>query len=688
MAYNVIRKQGEKTKAPVQKAGGNEKVLALLQQIGERLISSEKERIQVQETLDEYREMFADLEDKAMLTEKAYITVQNQITKREALEQKILARQEALQKGLEEKMEKIERAAALADRFDELLARQERLARRLEKMGKERLLLTKKLDRIEESVTETQDVIHDNARWMLAGKKPANESVRDEEGAPAMPMSLRQDRAEKNNEDLPWWGAASFQLQAAAMVVIILFAGALGWGMTALYNKGALSVEPLKTQWAALMGSLAEESYKDHATYNNDTAVADAGPLDSELKAPIDITSGRMAGVKPAVGSDLSGEADKASDALEMSDEARLAAFEENPAALAEKLNAIAPESLPDDQVFAPGDAAESAPLLQAIPDSVFAGVPLFLASQQSKKPLDERLNRDEALPDIVRPVEDKAFEGVAAAQHDLGAIYTAGHAEVPVDYMKAAAWFREAGLQGVANARYNLGVLYHQGLGVPQDVNTAMNWYRAAAYLGHPEAQYNLGIAYIEGIGADYDPALAALFFERAAQGGIMEAAYNLGLIFENGLLGEPNQKEALRWYQKAADEGSAEAQKALEQLSAVTGALNTTASTATAAHIQASPLTENDALPNGDNVAQGRPADIQASRAIIAQVQEQLVRQGLYPGPADGLLGPVTVDAIRSYQKRYQLAQTGEASQALLVHMLTSGLDVADGDVGSREE
>ena len=182
--------------------------------------------------------------------------------------------------------------------------------------------------------------------------------------------------------------------------------------------------------------------------------------------------------------------------------------------------------------------------------------------------PPTERIEPDTTLPKIAQDIEARGFEGDAEAQHDLAAIYTAGHAGVKTNYARAAEWFTEAAYNNVANAQYNLGVLYHQGLGVQADTQKAIQLYRVAASNGHPEAQYNLGIAHIEGVGADYSPRLATRYFEKAASGGIVEAAYNLGLIQENGLVGEANPDEAIFWYKTAADEGNAQAKQALVQV------------------------------------------------------------------------------------------------------------------------
>ncbi|MBU0858905.1 MAG: peptidoglycan-binding protein, partial [Alphaproteobacteria bacterium] len=83
--------------------------------------------------------------------------------------------------------------------------------------------------------------------------------------------------------------------------------------------------------------------------------------------------------------------------------------------------------------------------------------------------------------------------------------------------------------------------------------------------------------------------------------------------------------------------------------------------------------------------------------NHAIVAQIQEQLVRLGLYPGPADGVTGPQTEDAIRSYQTANNLPGDGRASEALLLHLLTNELnasaapndyDNGEDEYGSRAE
>ena len=199
-------------------------------------------------------------------------------------------------------------------------------------------------------------------------------------------------------------------------------------------------------------------------------------------------------------------------------DKTLMAAMEENPDAVADRLNAIEPSALSSEDLRDTPPATEEKTTAET--------------SESGKE-----------------------------AQHDMGSIYIAGHESVKRDLKRAHFWFEQAANNGVANAKYNLGVLYHQGMGVEASLDKALSLYSEAAEQGHPEAEYNLGIAYIGGIGYPYDPVKAANYFENAANKGVKEAAYNLGLIYENGLLGKPQPDEALMWYKDAAEKGSPEA-------------------------------------------------------------------------------------------------------------------------------
>ena len=383
--------------------------------------------------------------------------------------------------------------------------------------------------------------------------------------------------------------------------------------------------------------------------------------------------------------------------AVPLDDDAKLLALlESDPDALAAQLNAIEPgqQSAVTEPTPAETQIASINPTAKARAPEKPRAVSVITAPVKPAKPLSS-MKPDAALPEMVREIERQAFDGVPEAQHDLAAIYTAGHGGVKQDYARAAFWFRHAADQGIANARYNLGVLYHQGLGIKPDTEEAIRWYKSAADLGHPEAQYNLGIAYIEGIGVAYDPVQASQYFENAAQSGVMEAAYNLGLIYENGLLGQAKPDVALMWYKTAADQGSPEAKAALEQLAKTLNIkledVNSlvenmrgnkkpeqkSAPAVTAPEKQSQVAPQESAPPVAQDIAMAQSSMITSqseTQAMVAQIQEYLMRVGLYPGPADGVIGPLTEDAIRSYQAVNNFPVDGQPSPDLLTHMLAN--------------
>lgn len=81
---------------------------------------------------------------------------------------------------------------------------------------------------------------------------------------------------------------------------------------------------------------------------------------------------------------------------------------------------------------------------------------------------------------------------------------------------------------QGVAEAQYNLGVMYANGHGVRQDDIEAVKWFRQAAAQGYTSAQYNLGMMYYSGRGVRQDRALAQEWFGKACQNGDQDGCNN----------------------------------------------------------------------------------------------------------------------------------------------------------------
>jgi uncharacterized protein len=113
------------------------------------------------------------------------------------------------------------------------------------------------------------------------------------------------------------------------------------------------------------------------------------------------------------------------------------------------------------------------------------------------------------------------ADQGLADAQFNLGVMYNRGQG-VPQDFAEAAKWYRKAADQGVAAAQFMLGVMYRDGQGVPQNFIEAAKWYRKVAEQGDMDAQNYLGKLYAKGQGVPQDYVQSYMWFDLAvARGG-----------------------------------------------------------------------------------------------------------------------------------------------------------------------
>jgi Sel1 repeat len=86
-------------------------------------------------------------------------------------------------------------------------------------------------------------------------------------------------------------------------------------------------------------------------------------------------------------------------------------------------------------------------------------------------------------------------FTGCCGAFGGWGAAYKHG------DYSTALRLFHPLADNGNAQAQFGLGLLYNDGLGVPQSYAEAIKWFRKAAEQGLAPAQHNLGVMYRDGL-------------------------------------------------------------------------------------------------------------------------------------------------------------------------------------------
>lgn len=666
--------------APLQQL----QIVRLLQDLGDRLRQSEKEREILWRELETCRKLVADAEDKSSKAEKAYLSVEGQISKRETFVEELVERQARLEKALREQAEQIETsqlaqskvqekisslettAGSTIVRIEDALSENAKLNRRLEQIGQDKARLIRKMETMEEALTLTQDTLKAKALVLLTDQ------------ALAAKTSLPQ---------TPAWTAPTPKPEPTATNSEALASITASLRKTSLWNQTALVTALIVL---AIGGGVAYSKWKASATSHSQPAKSSSTSAASGQnlflgEANLDEGKASPASTDPEV---LMGQVANLANQIEPTAE-------------------TAESSVADASFAKAHDAEQEA--VKAFEQSVASG------------DLRTRIQPDSRLPASIKEIETRAFDGDGEAQHDLAAIYTAGRGGVRANYTRAAKWFEESAHNGIANAQYNLGVLYHQGLGVKSSLKKAIDLYRVASANGHPEAQYNLGIATIEGVGADYDPLTAARYFEKAAEGGIPEAAYNLGLIHENGLLGESQPDEAVFWYSLAAGKGNAPAKEALADLKKQISMTDEDAARLISRMVVLKPAfaTENDgaALPEPDEKMQRmlvldektppKPVKSQTNSTstkaaaetkvkqlapsidpvIVAQVQEQLIRLGLYNGAPDGVVSPKTETAVKAYQAANNLTVDGRPSEDVLVHILAA--EVGTGEpAGGQEE
>jgi len=126
------------------------------------------------------------------------------------------------------------------------------------------------------------------------------------------------------------------------------------------------------------------------------------------------------------------------------------------------------------------------------------------------------------------------AEHGNESAQFNLGVIYHKGLG-IQYNYRAAVKWYTLAAEQGNAPAQYNLGVMYRLGQGVLQNYKTAVKWYTLAAKQGSAKSQFNLGVMYAKGKGVLQDNVNAHMWLNISSSSGkIKNAAKNRDIVAE----------------------------------------------------------------------------------------------------------------------------------------------------------
>lgn len=288
--------------------------------------------------------------------------------------------------------------------------------------------------------------------------------------------------------------------------------------------------------------------------------------------------------------------------------------------------------------------------------------------------------------PEAIGPLSlrQAAADGDAKAQFEVAARYTVGKL-VPQNFSKAISWYQKAAAQGLAPAQYRLGTFYEKGRGVAEDKPTARTWYERAAAQGNLKAIHNLAVIHADGSKGKPDFAKAGLWFRKAAELGLADSQYNLAILHDRGLGVSKDQSTAYFWFRIAGRQGDkdAEARAAVieKRLSpdqiARTKLLvsNWTPTTLNKSANEVEP--PFDSWQPISTTALETPTTVTATattsspftqKELVILTQGYLAKLGFNPGPADGILGTQTRDAIEDFQQQNALPVSGIVSPGLV--------------------
>ena len=258
------------------------------------------------------------------------------------------------------------------------------------------------------------------------------------------------------------------------------------------------------------------------------------------------------------------------------------------------------------------------------------------------------------------------ASGGDARAQYVIALRYAQGQG-IAQDLTEAAHWLERAASAGLAPAQYRLASMYERGQGVTKDLGKARSWYGAAAVKGNVKAMHNLAVSASAGDQADY--VLAAKWYGAASGYGLADSQYNLGILAEHGLGMPKNLTAAYEWFALAAKNGDAEAAKRRDLVKAQLDAKPLATADQTVKSWQPKP-----AIAEANEVAQPEDWAAQAEApngSLITRAQKLLNKLGYDAGPANGQLDEQTRDAVKSFERRNGLEETGEVSIPLVTKL-----------------
>lgn len=148
----------------------------------------------------------------------------------------------------------------------------------------------------------------------------------------------------------------------------------------------------------------------------------------------------------------------------------------------------------------------------------------------------------------------DKQHKGESLVEFELDGETYYGDEDLDVEVLKQA--YTED-----PDVQFQIGQMFHLGLGVSQNPEMAFKWYSLSANQDNALGQWGLGRCYENGLGVEVDLAESFQWFQRSSRQGDLDAMLSLGRFYQYGYGVRPNEQKAFQLYKKAAEKGNVRA-------------------------------------------------------------------------------------------------------------------------------
>jgi uncharacterized protein len=186
-------------------------------------------------------------------------------------------------------------------------------------------------------------------------------------------------------------------------------------------------------------------------------------------------------------------------------------------------------------------------------------------SSRRAMYQLGRAYAANKQIADAVSAYRKAADKGSTSAMVELGVMLGTGSG-VPKDEEQARKLFERAAEAGNPRGVTNLAAISNTG-GAPADPAKSRAMLMRAAEKNSAEAQYQLGLMFADGIGGPQDDVAARSLFEKAAAQDHPGALERMGEFAQKGRGGPEDSAAAKAYYERAVALGNEDAKDALKR-------------------------------------------------------------------------------------------------------------------------